>query len=676
MEIDIGAPSRLYRPDIDGIRAIAILSVVLYHAGVPQVPGGFTGVDIFFVISGYLIGGHIYSDLLTGSFSYLNFYRLRAKRILPAFYAMLAMTIMAALVLLSPFEAWEFSKSAIAATVSASNIYFWRHTNYFDAQNAFNPLLMTWSLGIEEQFYAVIPVLLVLLARVRRSMILPAVLTICVLSFVLSWRELGSHPFAVFYLSPMRAWELGLGVALAIVELGRKRSLVPGALLEWMSLTGLLLMLAPMALLTAASPFPGAAALPSVLGTALIIATPTSWINRRLLSLSPLVFMGKVSYSWYLWHWPILSFLRIISGGRLPTGIVALAVTASLGLAIASYFFVEQPFRRSIRAPAPLLLRYALVGLAFLTVCGVIWRSQGIPQRYPQLVQIDDLRISQLFDPCRIDDGSDRPNLSPICYENSGVRPAVAVWGDSHATALAPGLRKIAHAAGYDFIQLSKSACRPIRDTALDRHSIFSNDAECIRFNRNVLSRLVNDPRIKVVIVADAWGHMFSPPSTVEGDVDAVANRHGTRNQDQSQIATMQFLERSIQSLLVKGKQVVVMEDVPQFDIDPLLNYRTSRIPIRHAFAQRLGVLNDSDEGFISPRSSLPDASATKFLQEMIVTLPGATLVDLRHEFCDHAGRCIYRKDDVLFYRDFQHLSRAGADYALRDFNIPPAESR
>ena len=232
--------NRSYRPDIDGIRAIAILSVVLYHAGVSKIPGGFTGVDIFFVISGYLIGGHIYSDLLTGSFSYLYFYRLRAKRILPAFYAMLAFAIMAALVLLSPFETWEFSKSAIAATLSASNIYFWRHTNYFDTQNVFNPLLMTWSLGVEEQFYTVIPVLLVLLARIRRNLILPAVLTICVLSFLLSWRELGSHPFAVFYLLGTRAWELGVGVALAIAEIKKKaqyRASIIGGMgeLDWLA---------------------------------------------------------------------------------------------------------------------------------------------------------------------------------------------------------------------------------------------------------------------------------------------------------------------------------------------------------------------------------------------------------------------------------------------------------
>ena len=297
MQLVQGTWNRLYRPDIDGIRAIAILSVVLYHAGLSQSPAGLPASIYSSSFRGYLIGGHIYSDLSTRSFSYLHFYRLRAKRILPAFYAMLAFAIVAALVLLSPFEAWDFSKSAIAATLSASNLYFWRHSNYFDTQSVFNPLLMTWSLGVEEQFYAVIPVLLVLLARIKCSLILPAVLTICTLSFLLSWRELGSHSVVVYYLLPARAWELGVGVALAIAELNRRRTLLPAPMAQWVSLTGLLLMLAPMAILTAASSFPGAAALPSVVGTALIISAPTSWINRRLLSLSPLVFIGRVSTS-------------------------------------------------------------------------------------------------------------------------------------------------------------------------------------------------------------------------------------------------------------------------------------------------------------------------------------------------------------------------------------------
>ena len=273
---------------------------------------------------------------------------------------------LAALLLLSPFEMWEFGKSAFAATLSASNIYFWRNVSYFQTKSELNPLLMTWSLGVEEQFYAVIPLLMVLVARFRRSWLLAAILTVSVLSFLLATYELRSQPVFVFYMLPTRAWELGVGIALAVAELRPERLHKSALQANYLSLIGIVLMLVPIVMLKANTPFPGMAALPTVLGTALVIAAPFSWNNRRLLSVPPLVFIGKISYSWYLWHWPMFAFLRIISGGKLQPTAVALAIVASLGTAILSYFLIEQPFRKSNQAPAPLLLRYALVSIAFL----------------------------------------------------------------------------------------------------------------------------------------------------------------------------------------------------------------------------------------------------------------------------------------------------------------------
>ena len=417
---------RSYRPDIDGIRAIAILSVVLYHAGVPFLSGGFTGVDIFFVISGYLIGGHIFSELRSGNFSFLRFYKRRAKRILPAFYLVIAFAFLAAIVLLSPLEAYKFAKDAIASILSVSNIHFARSANYFQTANELNPLLMTWTLGVEEQFYAVIPLLMVLLTRIRRGLLLPAILVVCALSFVFAWRELSSYPDMVFYLLPARAWELGVSVALAVAELSWKRKLLSGRWTQAASLMGLAFMLVPMYLLTSATPFPGTAAVPSVLGTALVIAAPVSWINRRLLSLSPLVFIGKISYSWYLWHWPLLAFLRVASGGILPPTAVVLAIAASFALAVLSYHFIEQPFRRSSRAPAPLLLRYAAVSLGFVAVFAALWVSHGLPKRYPALIQEGETESNS----CLADYGSDKPNLSSHCYAASDPRPSVVLWGE------------------------------------------------------------------------------------------------------------------------------------------------------------------------------------------------------------------------------------------------------
>jgi peptidoglycan/LPS O-acetylase OafA/YrhL len=202
---DSGSTDRSYRPDIDGLRAIAILSVVLYHAGVPFSSGGFTGVDIFFVISGYLLGGHIFSELRSGTFSFLRFYQRRAKRILPAFYVVLTFTILSGLLLLSPSENKLYVLSAFSATLSVSNIFFLRYLEgYFRVRSFFHPLLMTWSLGVEEQFYAVIPLLMLLLVRIRRSFLFPAILTVCVLSFLLAWRQVGVDPTSAFYLLPSR----------------------------------------------------------------------------------------------------------------------------------------------------------------------------------------------------------------------------------------------------------------------------------------------------------------------------------------------------------------------------------------------------------------------------------------------------------------------------------------
>jgi peptidoglycan/LPS O-acetylase OafA/YrhL len=652
-----------YRPDIDGVRAIAVLSVVLYHAGVPWLTGGFTGVDIFFVISGFLIGGHIYSEQRAGTFSFLRFYQRRAKRILPAFYVVISFAVLAAVVLLSPFEANNFTKSAIAAILSASNIYFLHGSNYFQSANEFKPLLMTWSLGVEEQFYLVIPLLMVLLARIRRGLLFPAILLVCALSFAYAWRELAVHPDVVFYLLPARAWELGVGVAFAASKL-KGRSLSP----KWTqpaSAVGLALMLAPMYLLTSATPFPGPAALPSVLGTALVIATPNSWINQRLLSLPPLSFIGRISYSWYLWHWPLLSFLRVATGGPLPPGAVALAVLASFAAAVLSYYFIEQPFRKSSRAPAPLLLRYAAVSVAFLLVCGILWVSHGLPRRYPTLPQ----EAEKTPDPCLVDYGSVKPNLSSLCYAASDPRPSVVLWGDSHAAALAPALRETSNTQGYNFIQINKSSCLPLQAAALflSDHPLVAR--ECIRFNNEVLKLIAGDPRIRVVVMAGRWADPFRDGNIYPLVSDLVQERE-LSSTDSVRGAFVQSLALSIRTLQEAGKKVIVVDDVPNFNFDPLLRFRSAQIPARHLMAVWLGA-GIGDQG-LAPPAFLPAASmSTKLLSQTQEKLSGVELIDLKSKFCNSQNLCAYIDGDRLLYSDSHHVTPDGARYALQRFRLP-----
>lgn len=659
-----------YRTDIDGLRALAILSVLLYHSGVPLFSGGFTGVDIFFVISGYLIGGHIFSELGSGTFSFASFYQRRAKRILPAFYLVLAFTILAALLLLSPYEAAQFGRSAFWAALSASNILFWKTTGYFDLKSELNPLLMTWSLGVEEQFYAVIPLLLVLLTRVRRNLVLPVVLLSCVMSFLFAVREVGVHPTMVFYLLPARAWEMGIGVGLAIAE-RKGRIAWLSTLAQALGVAGLLLVLTPVFLLTVATPFPGVAALPSVLGTALLLATPSSWISKRLFSLPPLVFVGRISYSLYLWHWPLLALARVVCGGKLNPVVTVAMIAASFVAATLSYLFVEQPFRRSRRAPVPLLFRYAVVSAVVLAVCAILWLSNGISMRNPSLAKVEASGVSLVEDPCLAAYGSSKPNLSPGCNDPSTDKPKVALWGDSHSAAMAPGLRDAALAQGYAFEELSKASCPPLTGATrfVAEHPTLA--ADCLQFNKSALDLLKSDHNIRVVVLAAYWAapfHQTPRDGWLTGDL---AHQREVPTLEASNQLFEKGLTASIQSLLGAGKKVIVLDDVPRFEIDPLWRVRTNRIPLRRYLALHMGLQGHDDAGYDSPTDTKFVVQTSTLLQQAIANLNGATLVDLKPEFCNSSNQCLYRNQDSLLYVDPQHLSADGAKFALRGFHLP-----
>jgi peptidoglycan/LPS O-acetylase OafA/YrhL len=661
---------RSYRPDIDGLRALAILSVVSYHSGVPGITGGFTGVDIFFVLSGYLIGGQICSELRAGDFSFLRFYSRRAKRILPAFFAALAFILLIALVLLSPLEFAQTARSAFAATVSASNILFWATVNYFAPKTELNPLLMTWSLGVEEQFYATIPLLMAVLTRCGRKWLLPAILATCSLSFLLAWSLLDRAPMQAFYMLPARAWELGAGVALAVTELNRKRQSIPALLAEPMSMAGVTLLLAPILLLTADTPFPGPAALPSVLGTAIVLAVPGSWINRRLLSLAPLTFIGRVSYSWYLWHWPMLAFLRIVYGGEAPRAALLLAAGASLFPAVLSYYFIERPFRRSSRPPTPLLIRYAWAGFAVLAACAGAWLTHGLPRRLPALARMESAEQTLKADPCLVGE-KDQPDLSALCYDVSAVRPSVAIWGDSHAAALAPGLRSAADAQGYGLVELGKNSCPPLIGAThyLPLAPLWA--AGCVRFNRKALALLQADQRIRIVILAASWASPFNRTRRDGWLTPDLAPQSPAPSLEASRQLFTESLAASIRALQASGKQVVVLEDTPYFDFDPMLKVRTSNISARRTLALWLGVPDSADPGFAPPVATPSVLLSATLLEQTVAHFSGVRLFDPRLALCASSFQCAYRAGDSLLFIDSSHVSPDGARRALRDLRLP-----
>ncbi len=656
---------RSYRPDIDGLRAIAILSVVLYHAGVPLFSGGFTGVDIFFAISGYLIGGHIFSELRGGAFSYLRFYQHRAKRILPAYFAVIAFTVAAALLLMSPYEARQLGLQAFASTLSVSNILFLK-AGYFDTSSELNALLMTWSLGVEEQFYLVIPLSMAWIAKFRRNLLFPAIAAICALSLASAMYALRTHPTFVFYTLPPRAWELGLGVLLAIAQQKWKLSPVRAYVAEFAGAVGLGMILVPMFLLTIATPFPGAAALPSVVGTVILLASSASWVNRKLLSLGVLTFFGRISYSLYLWHWPLLALARVVYGTKLPPRITAGVVGLSFAIAILSYSFIEQPFRKSKRPPAPLLKRYGLAMACMLAVCGAVWLTHGLRVRNPELARMEDSGVVLHTDKCLAQYGEDSPSLSASCYPVSGNLPTVVVWGDSHSAALAPAIRTAANDAGMDFAQLTKASCPPLTGATryLPAHPTLA--AECMAFNRKVLSLIESNKSISVVALAGFWA------APLQGNFEDgwlavnLADERRVPSLEQSRVEFKTSLSATIRSLQEAGKRVVIVGDVPNFDVNPLWIVRTEHIPARRFFYRLLAGHRLEDSGYAPPSGMSTDPETRVLLQQAVAGSSGVDLIDLKPALCVSDGECRYREGDALLYSDPQHLSAAGAQFALR----------
>lgn len=667
---------RAYRADIDGLRALAILSVVFYHAGPAWLPGGFTGVDVFFVISGYLIGGQIYRELCNGAFSYLRFYQRRAKRILPALYAVLVFTLLAASFLLSPGEFTELAKEAFAATLSASNVWFWATTNYFAGNSELNPLLMTWSLGVEEQFYVVIPLMLVLMAGLRRKWILPATIAVCLLSLAIAASLAARFPMMVFYLLPARAWELGAGVALAVTELNRKSSLLSGALAQIAGFAGLALVLAPMFLLSAHAALPVPPLISSVVGTALSIAVPRCWMNRQLLSLPGLTFIGRISYSWYLWHWPLLAFMHIIGGAHLPAAAPALAVATSFAAAVLSWRFIERPFRGSLRAPAPMLMRYGLAAAALLLLYGLVGFSRGVPQRFPALAHMEAVGRALSNDPCLAGLTKNEPSLKPACVGSSPTGQAVALWGDSHSAALAPGFRSAAATQGYAFVQLGKASCPPLIGAThfIPRQPLLA--AGCERFNRKALALLQADRNIRVVVLAAAWSAPLNRTWQDGWLVSDPAHESEIPTPEANCRLFVDSLKATLHALQAAGKQVIVVEDVPSFEIDLLWRVRSTRIPARRRLATWLGIQAVTDPGFASPNPNPNFALADSLLRQAATGSPAVPLVDLNPALCSAPAECAYRFGENLLYSDSSHLSNFGALYALRNFRLPGANVR
>ncbi len=485
-----------YRPDIDGLRAIAVILVMNFHAFPQALPGGFIGVDIFFVISGLLITGIIARELEQQRFSLVAFYNRRIRRIFPALIVVLAATLVLGWLWMLPLAYAQLSSDVFASAAFFANIASLLQSGYFDIESGKKPLLHIWSLGIEEQFYLFWPLILMLVARLRLSIFAAASL-IALASFVLNVTLIESNPIATFYLPFTRAWELLAGAALAC---GWSQISQTSRASNWRAAAGVLLIAAAAGMLNTKSAFPGWWAVLPVAGSALLLSAPKALFCRTLLASRPMVWIGLISYPLYLWHWPLLVFFAIIKFAPLTLLERELIVGLSFALAWITYRFVETAFR--FGRPSTFKLAGLCAAMVLIAAAGgVVVQGRGFDFRLPPeiraMADVPEQSAQWRAHECLLD-LSHEMSFADGCVDRNR-RPLVLVWGDSTAGALMPGLRKAQETRGFGVAQFTSSSCIPALNTDV------AGEPHCRAINDKVLS-LARRLKPDVVLLHGTWG--------------------------------------------------------------------------------------------------------------------------------------------------------------------------
>jgi peptidoglycan/LPS O-acetylase OafA/YrhL len=618
-------PPASYRADIDGLRGIAVLAVMAFHAFPDHLRGGFVGVDVFFVISGYLITGILVSALQRGDFSLAGFYGRRVRRIFPALVLVLMSSLLAGALLLTDGEFQGLGKHVAAAASFTSNLVLLSERGYFDLESDLKPLLHLWSLGVEEQFYLLWPLLLWLAWRLRIQPLLATVL-IGGLSFALNIGGVRHEVAAAFYLPQTRFWELLVGAALATLGQPTAKLRLPA----WLhrpnlaACAGVLLVAVSLALITPGRRFPGWwATLPTVGAALLIAAGPQALVSRAVLASRPLAWVGRISYPLYLWHWPLLSFIFILQGKGVGTGVRLAALGMAVLLAWLTYMLLEAPIR--FGAPSrwkarvlagSLLLAGSLGYGAWVHDWKGGWKSSlHVIKNQGDLGHQAFLQYhSDHFFPCAQADAAHAGSVwdeSVRCYQSRRDRPVNAVLvGDSHAQHLMPGL---AQALVHDNLAIFIEHALPVID-----------NPAFTKFYRHV----IEDPQIKTVYLSAYWGRRVSQLPSGQAFYPA--------------------LERTVLALLAAGKQVYVVEDVPNFSFSPRrCKYENRLLPIHACDEAR----SDIEVSHLAQRKAFAALKARH---------PEVVVIETFDTFCD-AERCRMATDGVLHFRDANHLSIEGS---------------
>lgn len=650
--------AKWYRPEIDGLRALAVLPVVLYHAGFDSFEGGYVGVDVFFVISGYLITGILLRELRRGEFSLLNFYERRARRILPALCLVLVCCIPVAWLILPPRLLKDFFQAIGATNLFAANILFWRESGYFQDESDTNPLLHMWSLAVEEQFYIVLPIFLgcIVWANRRRGKpdrpsIVALLLAAGVASFIWMEVSLRADPDANFYLAPSRSWELIAGslCALAAPSGGLRTSRAASSAL---SSIGLAMIMWSVFTFTEATPFPSAHTLLPVFGTALVVLySNANTITARLLSTRPLVSIGLISYSLYLWHLPIFVFVRVARLERVTLSLNVTLIGCSVFLAYLSWRFVERPFRRPVKGRLAnqrgIFGLAAISTLALLGVAAIGHTQDGFPGRFTLTandagyLQTIDLQSPDRFVCQASIGGADARSYAEAChYGDTDRHPTVAILGDSHAVAVAYELAAPLKTRGLNARLHAFAGCGPLGDPFRSG----PEGAACERWSREVVNAIGNDSETTTVIIAYKFAALLDGiargryPDLPEGSSEEWRHELGTK------------LQQVVEEVSAGDKTIIVVPQAPELP--------------KRAYSLVYGSTGNDDDRLLGAKRIWWDSRARSMTTLFESFDDSVRVVPTTELFCDD-DYCLAGRDGIAYYRDDNHLNLRGAQLVV-----------
>jgi peptidoglycan/LPS O-acetylase OafA/YrhL len=642
-----------YRKDIDGLRAISVLSVLFNHAGIGLFAGGYIGVDVFFVISGYLITTIIVRDIQANEFSLIRFYERRVRRILPALFGVVAFTVAVCAIMYDAEKFRVFGKSVIATTLFASNINFWKESGYFDTTSQLKPLLHTWSLAVEEQFYIFFPLFMFALYRYAKKLSPYILAGTAVISFGFAVYRISSDPSAAFYLAHLRAWELLVGGMLSLnlipKEFGKKYSNMIGFI-------GLAMIATPIFLYSETTKFPGAAALAPVLGAALVLFSGMEGesLVARFLSIPPLVFIGKISYSLYLWHWPLIIFVKYYAIRQLTPVEVGMLLVASILISALSWRFVETPFRSKSFISTRQIFAFAAGGMALMFFAGgTVYYFKGFPERLGLEHLANDKRKEEawLFKECNINYTDNPESITPCEIGDRSKTPSFMVMGDSHTPTYGKAIHHSAEQSGISGILTYDQGCPTFLDM-IPKPGI--GDVPCVEYNHMALAYIQEHPEIKTVILASRWT-IWLEESRYKQEEGTNLHLKDALNEAPSSAGEEYLfklgLERTIKAIQDLDRRVVVIAPLPEIGYD---------VPSANFIASRTG--RDINELIAPSLDEYLDRTQRTFaILQSFEEKYGIQIIEPWKVLCAE-GKCRAAINGIPLYNDDDHLSIFGSE--------------